>query len=172
MRLLLPGWLALLPAWFLVRMPVLLAPAAWPPRAAWAGLPRLLLYLVWLISLVWWLLPRYGPLPPPLWVVPLWLLLALLAVWCAPRAQLVARGPPRAAALLLPWRVCPLPLRSCCCFSFLPKVGASKQEASRRTAPTRTRKAMHPTHARPQGYRPGLRPPMAAAKRRPFFRAL
>lgn len=26
-----------------------------------------------------------------------------LAVWCAPRAQLVARGPPRAAALLRPW---------------------------------------------------------------------
>lgn len=61
LRLLLPGWLALLPAWFLVRVPVLLAPAAWPPRAAWAGLPGLLLYLVWLLSLVWWLLPRYGP---------------------------------------------------------------------------------------------------------------
>ena len=29
--------------------------------------------------------------------------LPALAVWCAPRAQLVARGPPRAAALLRPW---------------------------------------------------------------------
>lgn len=28
---------------------------------------------------------------------------AAWSVWCAPRAQLVARGPPRAAALLRPW---------------------------------------------------------------------
>lgn len=55
------GWSSWLPAWFQVRVPVLLAPAAWPPRAARAGLPGLLLSLVLVLSLVWWLSPRYGP---------------------------------------------------------------------------------------------------------------